>query len=86
MIVSSCRPPIYPKQAIRQLAEGTVNLLFKVGPEGRVMDSILIQSSGNKYLDSAAHDSLRLCRYSPTTVEGTPVESWSPVEYHWYFR
>lgn len=42
----------YPRTARRNGAEGTVGVMFNVGPEGRAHDCAIVQSSGSADLDN----------------------------------
>lgn len=67
----------YPLQALRNLEQGTVAAVVRVGADGRVMDCIVVQSSGSPSLD------LQTCRIIWTRArfepardgKGRPVES-----------
>jgi periplasmic protein TonB len=63
--------------AVRLGEEGTVTLELRVGIDGRVRESRVLQSSGFPRLDTAAlEEALRAWRLKPATRDGEPVETW----------
>lgn len=70
--VSLPRPP-YPVASRRLGEEGTVTLAFLVGPDGRVDNITVMESSGYYRLDRAARASLSSVRFAPATEYGVPV-------------
>jgi protein TonB len=86
MDVNSCAKPVYPLQARRDSTTGTVTMEFLVGVDSRVKDIRLKTSSGSAILDSAAMDALRLCGFKAATVNGQPVERWTPIQYVWVLK
>lgn len=71
--VLSARPPAYPIDARRRKEQGTVKLMVLVGPDGRVSDIRLADSSGSEALDRAALSAVKRWRWSPQTKGGAPV-------------
>ncbi|HKV05812.1 MAG TPA: TonB family protein [Candidatus Acidoferrales bacterium] len=65
--------PIYPALAQQQRIEGTVKLHVTVGDDGAVRSVALI--SGPQLLTEAAKSAVRQWRFSPTLLDGKPVES-----------
>lgn len=82
---SGCRLPEYPSAAKRAEEQGTVVLLFLVGPDGKVKESKVQSSSGSARLDEAARNALSLCRFTPGTVDGKAVadDEWTAFKYVW---
>ena len=81
---SSCSRPVYPEEDARLKNTGTVTMNFLIGPDGRVLESKLVKSSGHRSLDEAARSALVKCRFkSPLTPEGQPVQAWTAVQYVW---
>jgi protein TonB len=80
---SNCAKPDYPKSALRNGDAGKVTLAFLIGVDGRVASAKVEQSSGFRELDRAAIAGLSLCRFKPGTVDGTPFESWTRMQYVW---
>lgn len=65
--------PQYPEIAKRLRLEGMVVLHAVVTPEGRVSDVTVV--SGNTLLHNAALAAVKQWRYSPSSLNGNPVES-----------
>ena len=80
---ASCRKPVWPKEALRNEVTGTVHLEFLVGTDGMVRDSRIAHSSGSAELDEAARSGIAVCRFSPATDDGVPVQAWSKMQYVW---
>jgi protein TonB len=64
--------PVYPVVCVQSRIQGTVILHAVIGRDGRVVELEAI--SGHPLLVSAALDAVRQWRYSPTLLNGTPVE------------
>ena len=79
----SCDPPKYPKAALMNEEQGTVSLMFLVGPDGKVTDSKIDKSSGSKSLDKAALSAFSQCKFKPGTKDGKPDQLWAKVEFVW---
>jgi protein TonB len=77
-----CRMPDIPWQAKNEDHE-PVGLLLLVDVDGLVVESKIEKSSGDPYLDQAALDALKICKYSPATVGGTPVRKWKKISVVW---
>lgn len=82
----ACATPRYPLSAKRAEHEGTVKMSFLIGVDGRVIDSKLVKSSGDRELDLAAKLALATCVFTPMEVDGKAVEIWAPVSYVWSLR
>lgn len=66
----------YPAAAIRAGHEGTTQARFTVGPNGRVIDCDVAQSSGSAFLDNATCQLIiRRFRFRPAALDGVPVAS-----------
>ncbi|MGA8073653.1 MAG: energy transducer TonB [Candidatus Acidiferrales bacterium] len=65
-------PPIYPDVAKANHVQGTVILHAIIGKDGEVQQIQVKQ--GPCMLDEAAIRAVRQWRYSPTTINGSPVE------------
>lgn len=79
------RPPVpiggtrsfeYPADAWQEGVGGTTVLRLLISRRGTVDSVLVIQSSGNPSLDSAALVNARRLRYQPAAQGGTPVEVW----------
>ena len=80
---SGCEKPEYPNASKRLEEEGTVQLKFLVGVDGRVIESAIEKSSGFRRLDEAARAGLSKCQFKPGTVDGKPQQSWASMKYTW---
>lgn len=78
-----CAVPKYPRSALIKEAEGIVTLSYLIGPDGSVLESKVLRSSGNADLDEAARGSLEKCKFNPAIVDGKPVEAWTKMQYKW---
>ena len=70
--------PEYPEIAKDQHAEGTVRLNVTVGPDGIVRGVALL--GGPRLLVEAAERAVRQWRYTPTMLDGKPVEFQREVD------
>ncbi|HEU4814284.1 MAG TPA: energy transducer TonB [Xanthomonadaceae bacterium] len=68
-------PPEYPREAIRENAEGTVVLLIHIDAQGNVLDIEVERSSRNRDLDRSAVQAARRWRFNPAIENGVPVRS-----------
>jgi protein TonB len=80
---ASCEKPEYPSASKRLEEEGTVQLKFLVGADGKVIESAVEKSSGFRRLDEAARAGLSKCQFKPGTVDGKPQQSWASMKYTW---
>jgi protein TonB len=80
---SGCEKPEYPSASKRLEEEGTVQLKFLVGVDGKVIESAVEKSSGFRRLDEAARAGLSKCQFKPGTVDGKPQQSWASMKYTW---
>jgi len=67
------RPPVYPRRAVRRGLTGRVELLVRVGPDGRPAAVEVHRSSGHDVLDRAALEAVRTWEFRPATRDGVPV-------------
>lgn len=65
--------PIYPANAKERLISGTVELHYRISPEGKVYDVTILK--GSPVLARAAIDAVQSWRYNPARLNGVPVES-----------
>jgi TonB family protein len=70
--------PDYPAIAREQHAEGIVRLNVTVGPDGIVRGISVL--GGPRLLLDAAESAVRQWRYSPTTIDGKPIEFQREVD------
>jgi protein TonB len=80
---SGCEKPEYPSASKRMEEEGTVQLKFLVGVDGKVIESAIEKSSGFRRLDEAARAGLSKCQFRPGTVDGKPQQSWASMKFTW---
>lgn len=80
---NSCAKPEYPAADLAAGHTGTLTLGFQIDATGKVVSSRLRKSSGHAGLDTAAHEAIAKCRFSPALANGKPVPSWTSVQYVW---
>lgn len=75
----------YPEEAARKRQQGTVRVDLIVGPNGRVTQCAITQSSGSMALDDATCRTLEHnARFDPATdAEGNPVSAPSTITVPW---
>ncbi len=73
-------PPLYPTQARRDEIEGIVRLRLDVSPTGRVLEAIILKSSGHRPLDHAAETAAKGWTLYPAEKDGQPVPGWAEVD------
>ena len=66
-------PPHYPAAAARIGAEGTVQLVARIAPNGLPVSVGVVESSGNVDLDEEARRAVLLWRFRPTREGGRAV-------------
>ena len=71
--------PVYPPEARQARVEGTVKLHVMVGADGSIQS--LEPISGPESLSKAAMTAVREWRYSPTLLNGKPVEMQEDVSF-----
>ena len=72
--------PRYPRQALRDRAEGTVTLKVLVDESGRPLEVEIETSSGHRALDAAARDQvLARWRFHPAQHQGRAIRAWALV-------
>src|SRR5271163_3695703 len=75
--------PEYPKLARAQRVEGTVRLNMTIGADG-VVHSVTVLG-GPLLLIRAAEEAVRQWRYSPTLLDGKPIEVQKEVDLRFHF-
>ncbi|MEP6961446.1 MAG: energy transducer TonB [Acidobacteriota bacterium] len=70
--------PKYPDLARRMRVSGTVQLLGIIGKDGRVRALRVVE--GHPMLRQSALDAVNQWIYSPTILNGQPVEVEAPIE------
>jgi periplasmic protein TonB len=79
----TCQKLAYPELSRRREEQGSVQLKFLIGADGRVLESQIERSSGYVRLDEAARAGLSQCQFRPGTVDGRPEPSWASMKYTW---
>jgi periplasmic protein TonB len=74
--------PEYPWLAKANHIQGVVRLTLVLYNDGRVMHVLLV--SGHPLLVQEAEDAVKQWMYSPTLVNGTPVEVVTEVEVEFF--
>jgi TonB family protein len=59
----ACGPQQYPFQALQDFVQGQVIVIARVGAEGEVEGAQVARSAGHPYLDAAAIEGARHCRF-----------------------
>jgi protein TonB len=77
--VVEMRPPDYPPSARRQGIEGTVRVRVLVGPDGRVIQALVVKTSGEDILDAAALKAVVDWIFEPAQLNGEAVRAWASV-------
>ena len=77
-----CRP-VYPRESMRRGEQGTVQLEFTIGVNGRLVGSRIAKSSGFRELDMAALNALIHCSFAPAYLDNKPVQALFTMEYQW---
>lgn len=77
--IDSARPlykmrPTYPPSALADNQEGTVLIKYSVGPDGKVINPI-IEDSSSKAFSKMALETIQQWRYAPRVVDGKPVQT-----------
>lgn len=65
--------PRYPREALRIGAQGMVQVVVDVGPDGVPTSTSIASGSGNRDLDRAALDAVRRWRFRPASANGQPT-------------
>lgn len=77
-------PPEYPRLAVRRGWEGIVLLEASIDAEGRLVDLIVVRSSGHEVLDRAAIEAVRGWApgaFRPAMEDGRPVPGVVPIQF-----
>jgi TonB family protein len=77
------KPPRYPAAAIVAHAEGLTSVHIWLDANGKVVNAVLGESSGNVDLDQSAIESASSWRYAPRVCDGKAVasEAMVPVKF-----
>ena len=75
--------PTYPNWAKREGVEASVSLQFRVLPDGRIKDNILVdRTSGYPDFDRNATDALLTWRFEPLSGTGG-LEQWGAITFNY---
>lgn len=67
--------PIYPSDAKDDGVEGTVVMLITVSPNGKISHVKIVEGSGDRRLDRAAEQTVKMWEYEPALRDGIPAEA-----------
>ncbi len=70
------RAPLYPRECRDEGVVGRVWLKVLIDPTGKVLQTEVLQSSGDTRLDDAARASSWFCKFKPCVRDGQPAEAW----------
>lgn len=73
----------YPKEAQRQEHMGMVVLEFLIRPDGSVVTSRIVTSSGYAELDNATQEGLSRCPFKARDGQTFSEDTWTRVRYIW---
>jgi protein TonB len=82
-LFDSCTKLVWPRASLRNEETGVVTLRFTIAPNGRLLKQDVVRSTGFPLLDKAASEGLSTCRFRPGSINGTPVQTVSYVQYVW---
>jgi protein TonB len=71
--------PEYPRDAMREGVEGSIELRFTVKADGKVADIEVVTANPPQTFDRAAISALRRWRYEPRREDGVAVDSRTRV-------
>jgi TonB family protein len=75
--------PTYPEWAQRDAVEASVTLFFKVMPDGRIKEPVLVQkTSGHRDFDRNAIRALLRWRFAPLDG-GASGDQWGEITFHY---
>lgn len=71
---------VYPELARKAGIEGTVTVQAKIGVNGEVIDTKILQSLGeNNGCDEAAVEAIKAAKWQPAKAKGQPVSVWVSI-------
>jgi TonB family protein len=82
-ISTKCDKPMWPHSSLKNGDDGALQIVVKVGEDGKATQSIIQFSSGFPDLDIAAQESVRKCGFTPGTVNGQQVPMSTVITYFW---
>lgn len=81
--VAGCEKPEFPTRWQTDSDGGDVLVAFLVGSDGKVMESKVIESSGDVRVDRASARAAARCNFKPAARDGKAIASWTQVRYSW---
>lgn len=72
-LLSNPDPIVYPRWAVRQGWEGQINIAIEILTDGTVGRTKIMQSTGYRMLDDAAHKAVKSWRFQPAMENGKAV-------------
>ncbi len=72
--------PDYPEMARASQLEGTVVVKVQVGPDGNVLQAVVLKGV-HPMLDAAAVDAARRAKFIPGKQRDIPVKAWMAIPY-----
>lgn len=72
--------PDYPEMARASQLEGTVIVKVLVGPDGSVMQAVVLQGV-HPMLDAAAREAALRCKFQPGKQRNIPVKAWMAIPF-----
>ena len=58
--------PVYPQRALEAEKEGTVRMRITIGPDGSVIDAVVVSAHPSGWFESAALSAVKRWRYQPS--------------------
>lgn len=72
--------PDYPEMARASQLEGTVTVKVLVGPDGNVMQAVVLKGV-HPMLDAAAREAALKCKFTPGKQRNIPVKAWMAIPF-----
>jgi protein TonB len=78
-----CDKPEYPVSWQESGDGRDVTVAFLVDPNGKVLESKIVQSSGMGRIDRASANAGARCKFNPGAKDGQAATTWAKVRYTW---
>ena len=78
-----CAAPADPVAAQDGKPSGGTVIDVQLAPDGRVLQSRILKSSGHREFDKAIMIAATRCTYPPQIVNGLPSATWLKLEHQW---
>lgn len=82
-IPDDCEKPQFPDNFIKTEKSGIVALRLLIERDGRVSESKIEATSGDKRLDEVARIAIQKCKFKPLLKEGKISTGWIKIQYFW---